>query len=621
MNRIARIISIAAALITGTSLQAATISVNSTADVVGDDGICTLREAIIAANANFASGPSSGECAAGAAEPTVDQIIFDPAVSGAIMLSGTLGSINDPVEILGPGADVLALDASGFPTGQRILSFLDASVVDGLTFRNAATGDSGALGILAPTTVRDCAFEDNTAADGGAIRSESDLTVERSRFTRNVATDFDGGAIRMTNANRLLIVRDSLFEMNEVRGSFEAGGAIQVGGSGHVTEISGSTFTANRVTGGGDGGAISIGGDALTVVNSTFSGNEADRSSGAVEAGTQNTVLHSVTITGNRADADGDGSGDAALDQAAGTPVTVRTSIIAGNIDEGGEAPDCLGNFTTDGFNLIGAAGLCSGFTDGVSGDQVGSVANPVDAGLEPLAQNGGPTPTHALTFDSPAIEGGDPAGCTAPDGSPLLVDQRDEPRPAPGGSICDIGAFELASVPTLTLDVFVTAGGSVQSAPAGIACPGDCSQDYAEGTLVELTASPDSGFAFDGWSGDCAGTSTCQVTMSQARSVQATFEPATVFYSIDVEIEGNGIGMVESTPAGIDCPGDCSASFESGELVTLNAISGGSSTFFGWRADCAPAGTGACQIFVDQPYRAIAIFGDGDLLFLDGFE
>ena len=137
----------------------------------------------------------------------------------------------------------------------------------------------------------------------------------------------------------------------------------------------------------------------------------------------------------------------------------------------------------------------------------------------------------------------------------------------------------------------------------------------------MTLSQTADPGFAFDGWSGDCTGTGACQVTMDQARSVQATFEPATVSYSVDVEIEGNGIGMVESTPAGIDCPGDCSASFESGEFVTLNPIPGGSSTFFGWRADCAPAGTGACQILVDQTYRVIAIFGDGDLMFLDGFE
>ena len=170
-------------------------------------------------------------------------------------------------------------------------------------------------------------------------------------------------------------------------------------------------------------------------------------------------------------------------------------------------------------------------------------------------------------------------------------------------------------------LTVQVSGDGAVRSTPAGIDCPGDCGEDYAQGTAVTLSQTADPGFAFDGWSGDCSGTGACQVTMDQARSVQATFELAIVSYSVDVEIEGNGIGMVESTPAGIDCPGDCSASFENGELITLNAIPGGSSTFFGWRSDCAPAGASACQILVDQTYRVIAIFGDGDLMFLDGFE
>ncbi len=56
--------------------HAAGIVVNSTADVIADDGECTLREAIIAANTNTASGATAGECAAGEAAPTVDVITF-----------------------------------------------------------------------------------------------------------------------------------------------------------------------------------------------------------------------------------------------------------------------------------------------------------------------------------------------------------------------------------------------------------------------------------------------------------------------------------------------------------------------------------------------------------------
>ncbi|MGK7296039.1 MAG: InlB B-repeat-containing protein [Candidatus Wenzhouxiangella sp. M2_3B_020] len=422
------------------------IVVNSMADVLADDGECTLREAIIAANGNATSGTSTGECAAGAPEPTVDRILFNAGISGSINLSSSLGSISEAVEISGPGASTLAIDGSGIGNSQRILSVLDDTIIEGLTFRNASSGDSGALRVAAPTTIRDCAFEDNAAADGGAIRSVSDLTVERCRFTRNIATDFGGGAIRTGSADRLTTIRDSLFESNESQGGFAPGGAIRVDGTGHVTEISRSTFTGNSVSGGGDGGAISVGGDGLTIVNSSFSGNNADRSGGAIEAQALDNVLHNVTLTGNRADADGDGVGNGGgVDQPnAARPVTLRNSIAAGNIDAGGEAPDCSGAFTTGGFNVIGAAGgSCTGFTDAILGDLVGTPANPLDAGLAPLADNGGPTPTHALEPGSPAIEGGDPAGCDGATGASLSFDQRGRPRPTPSDTPCDIGAYE----------------------------------------------------------------------------------------------------------------------------------------------------------------------------------
>ena len=691
-------------VLASTAAVAATIEVSSNADAAADDGLCTLREAINSANTDMVSGSMSGECSAGSGS---DEIVFDAGVSGVIALASSLPNTLGSITITGPGPEALAIDGSALPAGDRMLSAGQLGLsnlvqISGLTFRN---GPGGALNLGPVTVISDCVFEDNQAAAGGAIRTSRDLTVESSVFRRNIATDFEGGAIQVSASDRLIVIRDSLFEMNEAQGAFRSGGALKVGGTGHVTEITGSTFALNKATGGGDGGAISVGGDALSIINSTFSANEADRAGGAIEAQALDNVLHNVTLIGNRADADDNGSGNGGGIAQPNTsrPVTIRTSIIAGNFDESGEAPDCAGQFTTGGYNLIGAAGgTCGGFQNGTLGDQVGTLAAPLDPQLAPLSDNGGPTDTHLPLAGSPLIDAGDPSGCTDADGISLNVDQRGQPRPTDGDGDgtprCDIGAVETAAVQAFVLDVFVSTGGSIQSTPAGIDCPGDCSQAYADGTVVELTpvagpgsafdgwsgdctgtcqvtmdqarsvtaafsqilqpltvqvtgdgqvtSSPagincpgdcgesyaegtavtlsqtaDPGFAFDGWSGDCTGTGACQVTMDQARSVQATFEPAIVSYSVDVEIEGNGIGMVESTPAGIDCPGDCSASFESGELITLNPIPGGSSTFFGWRADCAPAGTGVCQILVDQPYRAIAIFGDGDLLFLDGFE
>src|SRR5213592_3833368 len=80
-------------LLAGSAL-ASTITVNSTADTAANDGACTLREAIIAANTNTASGAMAGECVAGEASPTVDTIAFDIAGSG-------VQTITDPVKIDG----------------------------------------------------------------------------------------------------------------------------------------------------------------------------------------------------------------------------------------------------------------------------------------------------------------------------------------------------------------------------------------------------------------------------------------------------------------------------------------------------------------------------------------
>jgi hypothetical protein len=80
------------------------------------------------------------------------------------------------------------------------------------------------------------------------------------------------------------------------------------------------------------------------------------------------------------------------------------------------------------------------------------------------------------------------------------------------------------ATTQALTVSVAGAGTGSVSSSPAGIACPGDCSEAYATGTAVTLSATPTGGSTFSGWSGACSGAGTCQVTMNAATSVTATF-------------------------------------------------------------------------------------------------
>jgi hypothetical protein len=68
------------------------------------------------------------------------------------------------------------------------------------------------------------------------------------------------------------------------------------------------------------------------------------------------------------------------------------------------------------------------------------------------------------------------------------------------------------------------TGTGTVTSMPAGINCGTTCTAEYMGGTSVTLMAAPVSGSTFAGWSGACTGTANCVVSMTQARSVAATF-------------------------------------------------------------------------------------------------
>ena len=85
-----------------------------------------------------------------------------------------------------------------------------------------------------------------------------------------------------------------------------------------------------------------------------------------------------------------------------------------------------------------------------------------------------------------------------------------------------------------LTVALAGSGTGSVSSSPTGISCGADCTESYASGTVVTLTALADAGSVFAGWSGACSGTAaTCQVTMSAARSVTATFDASMDFYTV----------------------------------------------------------------------------------------
>ena len=248
----------------------------------------------------------------------------------------------------------------------------------------------------------------------------------------------------------------SISNLTFTKGQSNSGGAIHNLGD---LVISNSTFTDNHAIAGA-GGAIDSEGGTLKIINSTISGNTADTNGGGLlNSGNSLARLTNVTITNNRADADGDSTGDGGgISEMSDSGITVNNTIVAGNFK--GASPGTTPNdffvligdplvptsFIDPGSsnNLIGVdTGLSTDISNGTNGNQIGTAANPIDPRLAPLADNGGPTKTHFLLSDSPALNTGSNDLARDQSGSPLATDQRGTGFPRIINSIVDIGALE----------------------------------------------------------------------------------------------------------------------------------------------------------------------------------
>jgi predicted outer membrane repeat protein len=182
------------------------------------------------------------------------------------------------------------------------------------------------------------------------------------------------------------------------------------------TAITRSTISGNSASAGGGVYAGGFGG-SLSISNATVSSNTASGAGGAIYASTGTSIRNS-TITANSS-----ASGGAVMADG-GASISVRNTIVANST---GTAPaNCVSLDIVSLGNNIEFPGTSCGFSS-------------IDPLLGPLANNGGPTFTHALMPASPAIDAGDDATCLA---SPVsAVDQRGTIRPL--DAHCDVGAFE----------------------------------------------------------------------------------------------------------------------------------------------------------------------------------
>ncbi|HEX5035541.1 MAG TPA: choice-of-anchor Q domain-containing protein [bacterium] len=388
--------------------QADTITVNSLDDDGnGLDGDCNFREALMAAEGNIgldACDPGGG----------ADEIVFASGLTGTISLASALPSVKESLTVTGPGADVLTIDG-----GQH----------DSIFFLNSTTNDQ-------TFTFTGLTLTNGFGSDGGGalyVSVGDTLVVSRCVVTGN-SNGGKGRAGGIAVESATLVMTDSTVSDNE---SVNTGGGIDIFNAGGKAVLRNSTVSGNRVSdvgdgvnvGAGAGGGIRCSGCVLDVVNSTISGNEAVIEGGGIS--NDGTVrLRNTTVSDNTA-----GAGAGGVFNEGGANVFLKNSLIAGNEDTSGGAPDCSGVLSSQDFNLIGDTEGCA---------FVGTTTHNVtdeNALLGLLAGNGGPTFTHALLADSPALDAGNPAGCVDENDAPLTTDQRGFERPV--GGACDIGALE----------------------------------------------------------------------------------------------------------------------------------------------------------------------------------
>lgn len=93
---------------------------------------------------------------------------------------------------------------------------------------------------------------------------------------------------------------------------------------------------------------------------------------------------------------------------------------------------------------------------------------------------------------------------------------------------------------------------------------------------------------------------------MESAVTVGARFLPSRV----RVSKEGNGEGIVVSSPDGIECGDACTSAFAPGSAVTLSALPSEHSRFLKWSAGCDDVADDRCVVSVDRPRDVSAEFG-----------
>ena len=355
------------------------------------------------------------------------------------------------LKITGADATTTIIDGGGINTVVTVNS--GPVSLSGLTIQNGSAQfgggiyNGGTLAINRSTITQNHATKTGIFHGGGGIYNQGELTINNSFISQNSATWMyigHGGGGGIYNVGGLTMTNSTV----SVNGDTLVGAGIY--NQTRLT-ISGSTISGNSAFSSVNsdfntqGGGIYNSGGTVTLTNSTLSGNSAiilrskecgvggkPYGGGIYSVGGTLTINNS-TLDGNYAvGCFGLGYGGGIYSRNGG--VILQNTIVS-NSTTGG---NCNGAVTSNGYNL--SSDRTCGFNN--TGDL--NNTNPV---LGPLQDNGGPTETMALLSGSPAIDAGNPGGCTNGQGRLLTTDQRGMPRPDhedTGG--CDMGAYESQS-------------------------------------------------------------------------------------------------------------------------------------------------------------------------------
>jgi hypothetical protein len=354
------------------------ITVSRVVTTLADSGAGSLRQTI--------ADSSSGE-----------RIGFAPGLTGEITLTSGDLLITNSLEIIGPGAAILAVSGND---NSRVFCLSNSAAVvsiSSLTIRNG----------------RAAAVDD---WNGGGIYNRGALTLSGCTLANNFAVQ--GGGL-FTGEHAATIV-NCTFDGN--RAGY--GGGIWTS---HSLDISCSTLVGNFAT---DGAALHGGSAGFPVImtDCTVAYNHPATNGGSIFVFP--VLPYALALTNCSVASNSPG---AAIYLYAGARAQLCNTIVAGNGYESAGF-DVFGDFLSAGQNLIGTTNGATGF--GVPGDLCGSSAAPLDPRLGPLADNGGPTLTFPLLTGSPAINAGDDSVLAF-----LSTDQRGYPRKS--SLHVDIGAFE----------------------------------------------------------------------------------------------------------------------------------------------------------------------------------